>query len=95
MNGVTLRTHPFGSFAPGVTGRQSPGPGEAGTVKPGAPNRPSPVLAAIIAFAAATPAAIPPAFAGLLGVTRGSIAGSVLYVVVSVANCDGRILLRT
>src|SRR5688572_4486833 len=93
-NGVTFRIHPFGSF-PLASGTQSPGPGTAGTVKQHGPNRPSPVLAAIIAFAAATPAAIPPAFAGLSGVTSGSIAGSVLYVVVSAASCSGRMLLRT
>ncbi len=57
-NGSTSLSQPFGSFTNiGSTGRHTPGPVPEG--KPGAPNRPSSVRAAIIAAAAASPTAIP------------------------------------
>ncbi len=65
VNGRTLRTQPKGSFTnAGSSGRHWPGPGFAGTVNPGAPNRPSFALWASIAAAAAAPIAIPSVFDG-------------------------------
>src|SRR5436190_408802 len=65
VKGLTLRTHPFGSLAVGaaLAGRHCPGPGMAGTGKPGAPNRPSAARAASIAAAASAPTLIPWALA--------------------------------
>src|SRR5215212_204385 len=66
-NGSTSLSHENGSMrVAGATGRHSPGSVPA--LNRNDVNRPSPARAAIIAAAAASPVAMPPAFAGPSGI---------------------------